>query len=1358
MNITIYRLLSSTAALAVIALASPVGAQSPQSPTVAAGTVSVSRQGSTTVVTQTTEKGVVDWRSFSIGSNEAVRFDQPGRSSVTLNRVTGSEASRIDGALSATGQVWLANPNGVLIGPSGQVNVGGLLATTGRIDAQEFQRSGRAHIDQVAKDAAIVNQGSVNIAEGGYAALAAAAIRNEGVIAARAGAVALGSGKAMTLDFAGDKLIQFQVTQALDEAPAGADALVANAGTIAAQGGVVLISARAAKGVMDNVVNLSGHVISNQVRVDGGTVIFGDGGAVKVSAKVDASSATGKGGKVEVLGEKVGLMDGASIDASGSLGGGTVLVGGDWQGGGEGRNAQVAYVAPTASINVDATQSGNGGKAVVWADGATRFQGSITARGGVNGGDGGRVETSGKRALAIGNSARVNTGARGAKAKPGSWLLDPNDITISAASDGNISAGPVFSAASDAPSTVSVATLNAALATGDVTVQTTSGYAGSGDITFSGGTISYSGSSAPRSLTLSAYRDILIQNGATITLSGAAHSVTLNARNEDSSGSLPGAILVAAGARIETTGGSITLVGGAGGAGSARGGGSQAAGVAIGGVLSSGAGPIILSGYSPTSSGVAISGQLSTTNGAITINGEGGTAAIDVTGVIAASGTGAVTLTGVRGAGPGSTNIRVGPSATITTGGGALTLNGQSTLNGSGPDNHGVVIASGATIGTSDGAIQVLGAASVTGGPNIGVRIGDGGGAATLSASGVGSITINGVGGGGGVGIATAGAVINANYGDITLTANSYSVASASFSSSKGATRIQPIGANVSVGVGAGVGTLQIDQGVIDSISGKLIIGRADLAATLTLGAGFTLHNDLTLLTGSGAVNLAGAVDSGGTAKSLTVTTATGGLSFAGALGAGTPLSSLVVTKTGSGGTITLPTLSTGDLTVSIESATLNQSGDLTVSGTALLSTGYSGQITFPGTNNTIGTLRVYSLNSSISVKSDFVLGASTVGSLNLDAEGVVTQTGPLTAGGIAVNGSNSAVYNLTDPGNAIEALLGTAGSITVVNGPTVSLKPIYLGAYNSLSLTQAGQNRSIDFIGPVNVYSSMVNLTSEGTINSGTFGFTGSGATINLSVGGIGSAVNVQAGNTVNVLAGTVAINAATTPSQPSTPSVPSSASTPSTPAPTPTVASIPTVASAPTVASVPTIASTPTIASIPTLAPTLASTPSTPSVFSVASTPTQAIAAETILPLPAPVTLFNNLTNAENRGSLLTQILPSKPNFDLAPAPPVPSPPTNNANSVANIPSGALIPIGLSAVPGSGARLANTQTIKVDGADSGGIGGQVIAGATAQGGSEPIVPGLISQSQTVGANLPRVEPPLAQQPSTLNEESLLD
>ena len=676
------QLLASTASIALIVTGVPVLAQSPQAPTIAAGSIAVTRQGNTTVVTQGTEKGIIDWRSFSIGSQEAVRFDQPGRSSVTLNRVTGSEISRLDGSLTATGQVWLANPNGVIVGPGGQINVGGLLATTGRIDPQEFQRSGRALIGQIPENSRIVNSGAIVLAEGGYAALAAASIRNDGMIVARRGTVALGAGKAMTIDFAGDRLIQYQVTQPLDQSSSEGEPLISSQGSIDASSGAVLMTARAAKGVMDSVINLNGHVVANQVRVDGGTVSFGDGGIVQVSGKIDASNAAGVGGTVAVLGEKVGLMDGASIDASGATGGGTVLIGGDWQGKGAGQNAIVSFVSPSASITVDATLKGDGGKAVVWADDTTRFNGMISARGGIHGGTGGQVETSGKRTLVVGANAGVTAAARTFGAAAGAWLLDPTDITIQS-SPGAESLTLGSFAPSGGSTTIQDSVISTALLTTDVTLQTTSLFGGNGDITFASGTISHTGAS-PRTLKLLADRDIILNSGTKIESSGQPLTIILNSGiGFTTQLSVLGGISNAG--VISTAGGAISFVGGQNGTLAAR-------------------------GASITGIGVVNSGQLSSGGGAILISGEGGTTGANQHGVFLNGGSidaagGTITI---MGTGAGSSGVNDGvhfaaPSVITATGSGSVVVKGSAGSNGVG------ISLNGLTGSTVDGAFSLVG-------------------------------------------------------------------------------------------------------------------------------------------------------------------------------------------------------------------------------------------------------------------------------------------------------------------------------------------------------------------------------------------------------------------------------------------------------------------------------------------------------------------------------------------------------------------------------------------------------------------------------------------------------------------------
>ena len=92
----------------------------------------------------------------------------------------------------------------------------------------------------------------------------------------------------------------------------------------------------------------------------------------------------------------------AQVDASGPAAGGTILIGGDYQGKNAAmQNARLTYVGPNATLNVDALESGAGGRAIVWADQSTYFAGTLTARGGINGGDGGFVETSGKGTLIV---------------------------------------------------------------------------------------------------------------------------------------------------------------------------------------------------------------------------------------------------------------------------------------------------------------------------------------------------------------------------------------------------------------------------------------------------------------------------------------------------------------------------------------------------------------------------------------------------------------------------------------------------------------------------------------------------------------------------------------------------------------------------------------------------------------------------------------------------------------------------------------------------------------------------------------------------------------------------------------------
>ncbi|HEX7687058.1 MAG TPA: YDG domain-containing protein [Burkholderiaceae bacterium] len=481
----------------------------PQGGTVTSGSATIRQAGSVTTITQSSSNVALDWQSFDTTAQESVRFVQPSATAVAVNRISDTSATRFFGRLDANGQVWLINPNGVLFGASSQVDVGGLVAST-----LDLAPGGGAHFEG-AGTGSIVNQGHISAAEGGYVALVGNTVGNAGSISAPLGSVALAAGSDVSLTFAQDRLLSVTVKRST------LNNLAENGGLIAADGGTVLLSAGARDAVLASAVNNSGIVEARSVHAVDGTIVLdgGGSGSASNSGTLDASGrAAGEtGGTVHVLsGNAVNLAAGSLVDVSGDAGGGTALVGGNFQGGGSEQHALAATVAAGAGIRADALTTGQGGTAVVWSDGSTQFDGGISARGGTQAGNGGQVETSGHR-LKVSASAAVDTSAPGGTA--GNWLLDPDDVVI-----GNASLwGSSFHIDVD-----SVALTNA-LNSGSVTVKTTAshgscsgvacttGTAGNGDIVildfigavsdYNNGGFGYNWTSGS-TLTLSAYRDI----------------------------------------------------------------------------------------------------------------------------------------------------------------------------------------------------------------------------------------------------------------------------------------------------------------------------------------------------------------------------------------------------------------------------------------------------------------------------------------------------------------------------------------------------------------------------------------------------------------------------------------------------------------------------------------------------------------------------------------------------------------------------------------------------------------------------------------------------------------------------------
>ncbi|MFG8564125.1 GLUG motif-containing protein [Pseudomonas paraeruginosa] len=273
----------------------------PTDPKVVAGSGDIQLVGAKNMsINQHTEKLITNWDSFSVGAGERVTFNQPTSTSIALNRVLGTRGSDIQGNIDANGKVFLVNPNGVLFGRNAQVNVGGLVVSTQNIKdadflASKFQFSGSSTSE-------VLNMGRLSAAEGGSIALLGARVDNQGTILAQMGTAALGAGGDFTLNFDGNRLLDIQVNGAVT------DALAKNGGLLKADGGQVLMTARATTTVLGSVVNNQGAIEARSLRGQSGKIIL-DGGSGKVlvagALSANALNEPGHGGTVEMKAAEV---------------------------------------------------------------------------------------------------------------------------------------------------------------------------------------------------------------------------------------------------------------------------------------------------------------------------------------------------------------------------------------------------------------------------------------------------------------------------------------------------------------------------------------------------------------------------------------------------------------------------------------------------------------------------------------------------------------------------------------------------------------------------------------------------------------------------------------------------------------------------------------------------------------------------------------------------------------------------------------------------------------------------------------------------------------------------------------------
>jgi filamentous hemagglutinin family protein len=290
----------------------------PTGGTVAAGSAGIAGQGTSTVtINQASNTAIINWQTFSIGAGELTKFVQPSSNSAALNRVLGGQTSIIDGTLSANGQIYLLNGNGIVVGPGGVINTAGFTGSTRDISDADFL-SGNLHFVG-GGSAGIQNLGTIN-ALGGNVVLIGKTVDNAGTINATgtAGLVA-GDEVLLAQNNADGSTITVNPVSAPVAAPAQVG--VRNTGTVTASRAEL----KAANGnIYALAIQNEGVVRATTLTRQGGHIyLTSDTGTIVNSGTLDASASTAgsQGGTVLVKSTGGQVVHSGAILARGGQGG-----------------------------------------------------------------------------------------------------------------------------------------------------------------------------------------------------------------------------------------------------------------------------------------------------------------------------------------------------------------------------------------------------------------------------------------------------------------------------------------------------------------------------------------------------------------------------------------------------------------------------------------------------------------------------------------------------------------------------------------------------------------------------------------------------------------------------------------------------------------------------------------------------------------------------------------------------------------------------------------------------------------------------------------------------------------------------
>ncbi|HEY3967410.1 MAG TPA: hypothetical protein VGM05_22810, partial [Planctomycetaceae bacterium] len=758
----------------------------------------------------------------------------------------------------------------------------------------------------------------------------------------------------------------------------------------------ILIASTGGLSTNASTINLAAPLIDQQGTIidsDGGTVLLdaGDEGTLLDSGVIDASASGADeiGGSVDLFGEYVGLTGQAVVNVSGSDGGGSVLIGGDYQGANPGiLNAARTYVGTGVVIDADAVVSGDGGRVIVWSEEVTRFYGEIDALGGGTGGDGGFAEISSH--LALTELGTVNLAA--ANGLMGSLLLDPLTITIVdksivGADDGQLAANVPIGEAAGAVLFADSSTNNFTISEAQLEASTAN-------------------------LILQARNSITIDNlttDGTILLKNNVN-ITLETRNDTTQGdsATGGITFVNTANGIQTQGtGTITLEAG---------------------VTANAAGTI--SSRQGTASITA--GALTTAGGAITVEASG---AVTLNSAVKSS-AGAVTLT-ADSTGTGTGTLSVASGVSVNTAGGALNVtaadlnlagslnsgNGTTTISTDKAETIGVGLATGNL--TIDGGelSRITAAMLVVGsGKTTGITVD---GVTSAQSQNIGLVSLNAGATGGTISFVTDDSTFQSlsamAQDNITFDAGRTENAVATL----GSITLNPLTGSIT---DTGALTLQAKNGIklgSNVTTGGALTVNADTDAS---GAGaFTVANGTTVSTTNSAlsitaadVNLGGSLNSG--IATTTITTAANET-----IGLGLATGSNLTIDGGELSRITAATLMVGSgpvTSIAVDGVTSAQSQNIGLLTLQALATG--GTISFVTDPSTFQSLSAIA-NNGIAVQAN----VTTNGTLTVDSDKDADGSGTFTVAATKTVTTTNSALNIT------AADVNLAGSLNSGNGTT---------------------------------------------------------------------------------------------------------------------------------------------------------------------------------------------------------------------------------------------------------------------------------------------------------------------------------